>query len=108
MTANALPPAELTVSAMLQVLDDAGYGADVEIVGHQLRSQGTDSPPWEWVVEALYRFEGDSDPADESIVLAVRHAKSGVRGSLVSAFGPAGSADEDYVLQRLLDARETR
>jgi hypothetical protein len=45
------------------------------------------------VIEALYRFEGPSDPADEAIVLGVRCPSCGRRGVVVSAFGP--SADPD-------------
>ena len=34
-----------------------------------------------------YRFEGDSDPADNSILYAIE-TKDGLRGTLVDAFGP--------------------
>jgi hypothetical protein len=34
-----------------------------------------------------YRFEGDSDPADNSILYALE-TKDGLRGTLVDAFGP--------------------
>ena len=47
----------------------------------------------EAVVERMYRFEGDSDPGDEMVVFGVRYPNSGVRGTLVSAFGPAADPE---------------
>lgn len=35
----------------------------------------------------FYRFEGDSDPADNSILYAIE-TKDGLRGTLVDAYGP--------------------
>ena len=40
----------------------------------------------ELVIRAYHRFEGDSDPDDMAIVYAIE-SRSGVRGTLVDAFG---------------------
>ena len=40
------------------------------------------------IVERQYRFEGESDPGDEMIVLGIRCPACGERGVLASAFGP--------------------
>ena len=37
-------------------------------------------------IKEFYRFEGDSDPADEAIVYAIE-SKSGLKGVLVSGYG---------------------
>jgi hypothetical protein len=43
--------------------------------------------PKEVKVLNYYRFEGDSDPADNSILYAIQ-TRDGLRGTLVDAFGP--------------------
>lgn len=44
--------------------------------------------PAELVTEEIRRFEGASDPGDESIVFALRSRDGSVRGTLVASFGP--------------------
>lgn len=40
------------------------------------------------VVQHTFRFEGESDPGDEAIVLGVGIGECGARGIIVSAYGP--------------------
>jgi len=47
--------------------------------------------PSEFVIAEVYRFEGESDPADEAVVYAIE-SKDGRKGVLVNGFGI--SADE--------------
>ena len=89
-----------TVTEAVELLQADGYTADFTLEGitntcpicanaHEL-TRG--------IVERQYRFEGDSDPGDEAIVLGVLCPACGVRGVLVSAFGP--DADPE-LFQRL-------
>lgn len=50
------------------------------------------------VIDRLFRFEGDTDPADEAIVVGVRCVVCGALGVIVSAFGP----DADPALAQLV------
>jgi hypothetical protein len=50
------------------------------------------------VVRHTFRFEGDSDPGDEAIVLGVECPATGAKGIVVSAYGP----DADPQLIQLL------
>lgn len=43
--------------------------------------------PVEVKISNFYRFEGDSDPGDNSILYAIE-TKDGLRGTLVDAYGP--------------------
>ena len=43
-------------------------------------------------IDEFYRFEGESDPGDNSIIYAVR-ANDGSRGTLVDTYGAQGSMD---------------
>lgn len=56
------------------------------------------------VVERVYRFEGPSDPDEEAVVYGMRCPACGVRGTLVSAFGPGADPEmADHLV--LLDER---
>lgn len=55
-------------------------------------------------IHSTHRFEGMSDPADETIVMAAEHLDSGTRGIIHVAFGPDASAAEADVLRALPEA----
>jgi hypothetical protein len=44
-------------------------------------------------VERVYRFEGPSDPDEEAVVYALRCPACGIRGTLVSNFGPGADPE---------------
>lgn len=52
-------------------------------------------------VDHAFRFEGDSDPADMSIVLGISGGTHGARGVFVSSYGPEANRDHDAVLRSL-------
>ena len=80
-----------TVAEAVDALRREGYTADFELVDGELHSDGGNAPcPIEDViVDRFYRFEGPSDPGDEMIVFALRDSRTGARGSLAAAYGPA-------------------
>jgi len=41
----------------------------------------------EFVIDKVYRFEGESDPADEASVYAISSPKYGIKGILVNGAG---------------------
>lgn len=51
-------------------------------------------------VDEIVRFEGDSDPGDQSILYAL-DAGCGHRGLYSAAYGPETSADDAAVIQAL-------
>ena len=50
-------------------------------------SKGLHLKPEEFEIEEVYRFEGETDPADESIVYAISALHHSVKGVLVNAYG---------------------
>jgi hypothetical protein len=79
-----------TVTEAMAELRAAGYGLDVDLVDGVLRaSDGQSCDCTQAVVERVYRFEGESDPGDESIVLGLRLPGADRGAVLVSAYGPA-------------------
>jgi len=85
-----------TVTEAVQRLDAEGYDTPVHLLDEGvLRFSGAEEPcPIDEVaVEQVFRFEGDSDPGDEMIVFGVLYPRCQLRGTLVSAFGPAADPD---------------
>jgi len=58
--------------------------------------------PEEFEIDEIYRFEGMSDPADESIVYAISSTKGPVKGIVINSFG----ADFGYRSSRLVEYLE--
>jgi hypothetical protein len=90
-----------TVTEATRLLEAEGYTSTITILdGGALRFSGVEPTCGidEAVVERMYRFEGDSDPGDEMVVFGVYFPGGDVRGTLVSAFGPAADPE---VLQHL-------
>ena len=78
-----------TVTDAVRLLREAGYEADFSlhvddigcsVCGAQHSASGA-------IIERVFRFEGDTDPADEAIVVGLRCPDCGARGVLASAFG---------------------
>jgi hypothetical protein len=84
-----------TVVEALDLLRSEGYEIEFRLQGGHLACDGTDDvcPVADAVVERLFRFEGPSDPGDEMVVFGLRDPRSGRRGVLASAFGPAADPD---------------
>ncbi|RPI15798.1 MAG: hypothetical protein EHM58_13360 [Ignavibacteriae bacterium] len=77
-----------TLSEMIELLHHKGYIHDMEITEHGLKSKDTDElfKPEELIIEKVYRFEGDSDPADMAVLYGIT-SNSGTKGTLIDAFG---------------------
>ena len=55
--------------------------------------------PEDFVIDEVYRFEGMTDPADESIVFAISATKHNVKGLVINSFG----ADFGYRSSKLVE-----
>jgi hypothetical protein len=91
---------------MLDVLADLraeGYEADFSAAPDGLRCGACQEvhDPEQARIDRVARFEGASDPGDETILLALTCVHCGLRGVLVAAYGPAVGPDEADVLRRL-------
>ena len=75
-------------AAAVEALHHRGFTAEFVIENGGLRVAGTDRRlrPEEVSIRDYYRFEGTSDPSDESVIYAVE-ARDGTKGTLVDAFG---------------------
>lgn len=92
-----------TLSAAVNDLQRRGYTDDLLLAEECLVCNGKNAslPPADFHIDEFHRFEGDSDPADESIVYAIRSEKHGVKGILVNAFGPRANALTQEMVAKL-------
>lgn len=86
-----------TLSQAIEGLRKEGYVVPFSILAGDIvdAKTGIPIPPDDFTIDSFYRFEGDTDPGDESIVYAISSGKLQLKGFLVNAFGtyadPAGS-----------------
>ncbi len=80
-----------TVSEAVNGLKARGFSADFNILENSLVGPDCKFEAHEFEIVEIYRFEGDTDPADEAVVYAIESG-SGMKGVLVNGYGL--SADE--------------
>lgn len=96
-------PAPDTVTEAMELLAAEGYTASFDMVDGDLRCLpcGHRHPAEGALVERFVRFEGESDPDDEAIVLGLRCPTCGARGIMVSGYGPSADPNELDILKVL-------
>ncbi len=96
-----------TLSDRMRQLHAAGWIEQLSVSDGGLRCDGCGcwTEPEAVVVDEVYRFEGMSDPGDESILFALT-LPCGHRGQLPAAYGPDTSPDVIDVVKRLRLARD--
>lgn len=95
-----------TLSEAIDRLEAAGYREGFRATREGLRAlaSGRNYAPESLVVDGVLRFEGPTDPGDESILFALR-ASDGVRGTWAIAFGPARDPLDAEIARRLKRTR---
>ncbi len=75
------------VTEAIQILKKEGFNVDFNLTEKGLLDEQNNLlAEDEFKIVDVYRYEGDSDPADESTVYALE-AKSGLKGILVTGYG---------------------
>jgi len=87
-------------------LSQDGFTQDFNVVDGRLHTIGNDSAKTygadEVTIVDFYRFEGESNPDDMSILYAIE-ASDGVRGTISSAYGVYADTDTDEFLKQVED-----
>ena len=96
-----------TVTEVINQLRKNGYTEDLNLQQNCLVCTKNDFNVFhnEFVVDKVYRFEGDSDPADEATVYAISAPKYGIKGVLVNGAGIYTDTLTDEMLRTLKISR---
>lgn len=91
-----------TVSEAVSGLRKRGFTTDFnrEFDCITCQTKALSLAPHEFEITEVYRFEGDSDPADEAVVYAIE-SKHGVKGVLVDGFGPSSETASEAMIEKL-------
>lgn len=78
-----------TLSQIIEQLRKEGYEEDFNLQQNCLECRKGDFKVFhdEFVIDRTYRFEGESDPADEATLYAISAPKYGIKGILVNGAG---------------------
>lgn len=75
-----------TVTEAVTGLRQRGYDKDFNLQENCLICDEVKYHPEDFEIVEIYRFEGETDPADEAVVYAIE-SKKGDKGILVSGYG---------------------
>jgi hypothetical protein len=89
------PDELIPTSTMERVFEDEGFTRNFSLEDDAVVDveSGTRWDPREMRILHEYREEGSTDPADESVLLALE-APDGLRGTLATTYGPAAEHAE--------------
>ena len=91
-----------TVTEAVKGLRQRGYTIDFNLEADRIFCDQTplSLTPAEFEITEVYRFEGDSDPADEAIVYAIESIH-GQKGMLVNGFGISADKIGEEMIKKL-------
>ena len=93
----------VTLSETLNRLRKEGYVEDFNLQQNCLECRERDFKVFtdEFKIDKYYRFEGESNPSDQSILYAISSDKHGIKGVLVNAYGIYSESVTDEMLKKL-------
>lgn len=93
-----------TLTSCINSLGVAGFGTQFKMLKGGLKSLATEKvyQAEEVKITNFYRFEGESDPADSSILYAIETA-TGEKGTLSDAYGIYGDANISEFVKHVED-----
>ncbi len=103
MTDSNLSESFGTLSETVNALIKAGYTLDFNIHQECLICHHTNTilSPEEFQIDKFYRFEGATNPEDQSIVYAISSTKIAVKGILVNGYGISGDEASSKLVEKL-------
>lgn len=92
-----------TLSEAMNDLQKRGYSEDLNLKSNciECRNQQMEIMADEFMVDEVYRFEGDTNPDDSSILFAISSEKYKLKGVLVDAYGAYADPLTTDMIQKL-------
>lgn len=87
----------------IEGLKKQGYVEDFNLLPTQLECKSREQcfSPDEFVIDKFFRFEGMTDPDDQSILYAITASDAGLKGLLVNAYGVYADDTSSEMVERL-------
>ncbi|GAA4467037.1 hypothetical protein GCM10023093_22140 [Nemorincola caseinilytica] len=89
-----------TVTEAIESLREEGYLLDFNIESDHIVYNSGRFGIDDFEIKKVYRYEGDSDPADEAAVYAIE-SSSGMKGILVTGYGIYSDTLSERILKKL-------
>ena len=91
-----------TLSDATNDLKKRGYNVDLNLKASCIEcpSRHLQFYPEDFTIDEFYRFEGMSNPSDNSIVFAIS-SKAGIKGVLIDAYGVYSESLNDAMIRKL-------
>lgn len=89
-----------TVTAAVNGLRERGYTLDFNLRDNCLICHDDRFNADDFEIVEVYRFEGNTDPADEAVVYAIESTK-GQKGILVNGYGVSADALSNEIARKL-------
>ncbi|SEL11189.1 hypothetical protein [Parapedobacter koreensis] len=85
------------ITVVMERLQEKGYGRELTIAkdGAYFEGEPKMYTPSQLTIVKVYRFEGESDPADMAVIYAIQ-ADDGQVGYLLNAYGTYSDQDNPY------------
>jgi hypothetical protein len=92
-----------TLLDALNDLKQRGYTVDFNLAFDYVKCEDTGEclSPSQFEITEYYRFEGISNPEDESIVFAIESKDGTMKGTLVGGYGIYSESTNDEMLEKL-------
>ena len=89
-----------TVTDAVKGLKERGFSLDFNLSQNCLTCLDDRFGPEDFEITEVYRFEGNSDPADEAVVFGIESNK-GHKGILVNGYGPSSDVMSAEMAKKL-------
>jgi hypothetical protein len=92
-----------TVVEALNGLKARGFTLDFNLANGTLHSsfENINLQPEDFNISNIYRFEGESDPGDNTIIYAIESQKYNVKGVFLNAYGVYSDDVSEELLKKL-------
>ena len=93
----------MTLSQTINELRRQGYVEDFNLQQNCIECRGGQFRvfPGDFKIDQYFRFEGESNPSDQSILYAISSDLNGLKGVLVNGYGIYSEGLTDDMLQKL-------
>lgn len=95
------PIEEQTLVETLNDLKKQGFTHDFNIHNNELKSGDITLSPKEFEIVKVYRFEGMSDPGDNSVLYAIKSTHHDVKGTFINGYGIYADEISEDLLRKL-------